>query len=317
MIRMTLLIATLTAGAGLFVLTACAAGVGAGRSLAERYPPEGRFVEVAGTRLHYRETGPAEAAPVLVLHGASSNLEEPRVALEDALSGYRAVWLDRPGLGWSERPDGMWNPEREAALIAAFLDAVGIERAAVIGHSWGAAITLRLMMDHPEKAQGAVLVAPAARAWVGEAAWYNRVTLWPVAGTVMTRAIAPTIGPSRLADGAAEAFSPEPVPEGYVERTRLPLILRATAWRANAADMARVNEHLAAQETRYAEIDQPVILIAGPKDTVVSTRRHAVPVADTLARGELVLIDGAGHNLHHHHPGRVAEALAAVIERAG
>ncbi|PWE18661.1 alpha/beta hydrolase [Marinicauda salina] len=313
---MTLLIATLTAGAGLFLLAACATGAGAGRTLAERFPPEGRFIAVEGTRLHYRETGPADAEPVLVLHGASSNLNEPRVALEDALLEYRVIWLDRPGLGWSERPDGDWSPEREAALIAAFLDAVGIERAAVIGHSWGAAITLRLMMDHPDRTKGAVLIAPAVRAWVGEAAWYNRVTLWPVAGTVMTRAIAPTIGASRLADGAAEAFSPEPVPENYVERTRLPLILRASAWRANAADMANVNEHLAVQETRYAEIDQPVILIAGPKDTVVSTRRHAVPVAETLPRGELVLVEGAGHNLHHHHPGRVAEALAAVIARS-
>lgn len=287
-----------------------------GRSPTERFPPDGAFVQVDGVRLHHHQTGPQSAPVVLVLHGASGNLHEPKLALSDALSDYRVIWLDRPGLGWSERPGGAWNPEREAALIAGFLDELEIERASVIGHSWGAAITMRLMMDHPERTQGAVLVAPALRAWVGEAAFYNRATGWPVVGTLITRAVVPTVGRNSLSDGAASAFHPEPMPDGYVEATRLPLLLRADVWRANAADMARVNPHLAAQETRYGEIDQPVILIAGPDDTVLLTHRHAEPVAETLPRGELRLIDGAGHNPHHAHADQIAAALADVLARA-
>lgn len=277
--------------------------------------PDGRFAMVDGVRLHHHITGPEDAPAVLVLHGASANLHEPKFALADVLSEYRVIWLDRPGLGWSERPGGDWSPAREAALIAAFLDEIEVERASVIGHSWGAAITLRLMMDHPERTQGAVLVAPALRAWVGEAAFYNKATHWPVVGALITRAIVPTLGRGQLESGAASAFAPETMPDNYVAATRLPLLLRAPVWRANAADMAQVNHSLAAQEDRYGEIAQPVILIAGPGDTVVRTDRHAVPVAETLPNGELRLIEGAGHNPHHAHDQAVADALADVLAR--
>ncbi len=310
----------LAAGLALLALTvlgACAAGAGRSGALAEQYPADGQFVTVEGARLHYHVTGPQDAPAVLALHGASANLHEIKTGLEGALSEYRVIWLDRPGLGWSERPGGPWSPEREAALIAAFLDALDADPVTVIGHSWGAAISLRLMMDHPDRTAGAVLIAPAIRAWVGEAALYNRATTWPLVGPVITRAVVPLAGPGQLESGAASAFRPEPMPDGYVERTRLPLILRPGPWRANADDMAQVNPHLAAQEERYGEITQPVILIAGPDDTVVFTHRHAEPVAETLPAGELRLLEGAGHNPHHSAPGAaaVAQALADVRAR--
>ena len=115
----------------------------------------------------------------------------------------------------------------------------------------------------------------------------------------------------QVADGAQQAFSPEPVPENYVERTHLPLILRAPVWKANAYDMAHVNTHLADQETRYDTITVPTVILAGPEDTVVSTQGHAGRVAETMPNAELELIEGAGHNLHHHHPDRVRAALIA------
>jgi pimeloyl-ACP methyl ester carboxylesterase len=300
----------------LTLLGACAAGAGRSGALAEQYPADGLFLTVDGARLHYHITGPGEAPAVLALHGASANLHDIKTGLESALSDYRVIWLDRPGLGWSERPGGSWSPQREAALIAAFLEALDAPPVTVIGHSWGAAITLRLLMDHPERTAGAVLIAPAIRAWVGEAALYNRASTWPVIGPVITHAVVPLAGPGQLESGAASAFQPEPMPQGYVERTRLPLILRPGPWRANADDMAHVNEHLTAQEERYGEITQPVILVAGPGDTVVFTHRHAEPVAETLPAGELRLLDGAGHNPHHSERGRAAVALALGDVRA-
>jgi pimeloyl-ACP methyl ester carboxylesterase len=302
----------------LVVLAGCASGAGRSSAIEEAYPPTGAFIEVAGTRLHYEVTGPDAAPAVLVLHGASGNLHEPKLALEDAFSDYRTIWLDRPGLGWSERPDGggPWTPQREAALIDAFLTELGYDQVFVVSHSWGAAITLRVLMDHPNRAAGAVLIAPAIRANVGEAAFYNRLTGWPVVGTILTRAVVPAIGPNGLRDGAASAFEPAQPPENYVERAYLPLILRPGPWRNNAADMARVNTSLEEQEGRYDEIAQPVIIVAAPGDTVVLTDRHSVPVAETVQNGELRLVEGEGHNPHHGHPGLIALALADVIEQA-
>ena len=302
----------------MIVLAGCASGAGRADTIAQTYPPTGDFIEVDGTRLHYEITGPRSAPTVLVLHGASGNLHEPKLALEEAFSQYRTIWLDRPGLGWSARPSrgGPWTPEREASLINAFLAELDADQVFIVGHSWGAAITLRVLMDHPERAAGAVLIAPAIRANVGDAAFYNTMTGWPVIGTILTRAVVPAIGPNGLRDGVESAFKPAAPPDNYVEDAFLPLILRPGPWRNNAADMARVNTSLEAQETRYDQIDHPVILVAAPGDTVVLTERHAVPVAETLQNGELRLIEDEGHNLHHGHPGAVADALADVIERA-
>ena len=275
----------------------------------------GDLIELGGVRLHYRITGPDNAPALLMLHGASTSLYEPYMALSNALEAYRVIWLDRPGLGWSERPEGPWSPEREADLIAHFLTALGIPQVVVLGHSWGAAIALRLLMDRPGHARGGVLISPAARAWVGEAAAYNKLTHWPVIGPLISHVIAPVLGPGQLKTGVTSAFHPERVPTGYVETARLDRLFTPSVWKANAADMAQVNAHLAAQETRYGEITQPVILLAGPKDTVVRTSRHAEPVAKTLPHGELRLFDKAGHNLHHGYSHEVTKAVEDVLAR--
>jgi len=173
-----------------------------------------------------------------------------------------------------------------------------------------------MAMDHPDHVDGLVLIAPAARAWVGDAAWYNHLTHTPLLGTVMTRIIVPTYGRSRLDEGVASTFAPDPVPENYSEDTALPLILRASAWKANTWDLSQVNRSLAEQEVRYHEIDVPAVLIAGTDDTVLLTQRHSVPVSETMPNAELILLEGSGHNPHHAHTELVVGAIGTVLERA-
>ena len=310
----------MTLGVLLTLLGVLVIGAGGGAWIARRieqaHPPEGAFLTVDGVNLHYREDGPADAPPVLILHGAASNLEEPRLALAGVMEGQRVIYLDRPGLGWSARPEGPWSPQREAALIARFLEALEIPEAVVVGHSWGGAIAMRLGMDHPQRVTGLVLVAPALSAWIGEAAWFNTFTHIPLVGPLMTRLIAPLTGQAQLEGGSRRAFHPEPLPEGYVAASKLPLFLRPSAWKANAEDMARVNHHLEAQEIRYGEIAAPAIFLAGKADTVLWSKRHSGAAAARMADAELIYVKGAGHNLHHHHPGKVAEAVREVRRRA-
>jgi hypothetical protein len=88
-----LLVATAAVLGGLAALTAY--GV---RRIERSHPPAGRFVEVAGGRLHLVELGPADAPAVVLLHGASGNLADMRVALGGRLAQrYRVILVDRPG----------------------------------------------------------------------------------------------------------------------------------------------------------------------------------------------------------------------------
>ena len=76
--------------------------------------------------------------------------------------------------------------------------------------------------------------------------------------------------------------------------------------------MAMVNSHLEDQETAYSTIGTPAVILAGKADTVVWSHRHGGQVAARMPRGEMRWIAGAGHNLHHHHPQAVLQAIHDV-----
>jgi pimeloyl-ACP methyl ester carboxylesterase len=290
-------------------LTAFALSSGAG---AEIPAPPGEYVEIDGASIRYVEEGSGPA--VLLIHGASSNAEDMRVALSGHLDGYRAIYIDRPGLGWSERPDGRWTPEREAALIRALMTELEIEDPVVVGHSWGGAITMRLAIDHGDALTGLVLIAPALRSDVGEAAWYNRASRIPLVGPLITRVFVPILGPRQIGSGLETTFSPQSVPEGYAETVRINRLFNPSVFKANAADMAPVNEHLAAQEGRYDEIALPTVILAGPNDEVVYTHMHSGRVAPTMPNARLVTDADWGHMLHHYAPDQVRAAIDAVAD---
>src|SRR5215207_10157367 len=111
------------------------------------HPPAGQFVEIEGVRLHVAELGLARGSPgaepaVVLIHGASGNMEDMRLALGNRLAGsHRVILIDRPGHGWSSRPpgDAYASPARQAELVAKALTQLGVRRAILVGHSWGGA----------------------------------------------------------------------------------------------------------------------------------------------------------------------------------
>ncbi|MEN0654243.1 MULTISPECIES: alpha/beta fold hydrolase [Hyphobacterium] len=293
-------------------MAATAAFLLAGSAGSEIPAPPGDYVEIDGARIRYVEEGSGPA--VLVIHGASSNGEDMRLALSGHLDGYRAVYIDRPGLGWSERPDGRWTPEREAALIRALMEELALEDPIVVGHSWGGAITMRLAIDHGSDLTGLVLIAPALRSDVGEAAWYNRASRIPVLGPLVTRVFVPILGPRQIDSGLETTFAPQPVPDGYAETVRINRLFNPSVFKANAADMAPVNRHLAAQEERYSEVSLPTVILAGPNDEVVYTHMHSGRVVETMPNARLETDADWGHMLHHYAADRVRAAIDAVAD---
>ncbi|WP_421788293.1 alpha/beta fold hydrolase [Hyphobacterium sp.] len=277
---------------------------------ADDMPPAGHFIEIDGAEIRYVIEG--EGPDVVLLHGASSNAEDMRLALGGHLDGYRAVYVDRPGLGWSERPDGAWTPEREAALLAELMTSLDLSAPVVVGHSWGGAISMRLAIDHPDALSGLVLIGAPLYSGVGEAAWYNRASRWFGVGPLITRVVIPLVGPSRIGSGLEETFHPAPVPAGYAEAVHVDRVFHSRVFKANAEDMAQVNDHLARQEPHYATVGLPVILLGGRSDRVVFTDRHAVPAAEILPDAQTVIREDWGHMLHHQAPQAVREAIGIL-----
>jgi pimeloyl-ACP methyl ester carboxylesterase len=126
------------------VLAALALATQAGVFAVERaFPPQGRMIGVAGATLHVVDIGPRDAGPpIVLLHGASSNLEVMRQPLGERLSKTRRVILiDRPGHGWSTRDSYRDStPGPQARMIDEGLQKLGVRNAIFVVHSWSGAL---------------------------------------------------------------------------------------------------------------------------------------------------------------------------------
>ena len=280
----------------------------------------GRFVEVAGGRLHIVELPPREPSspgdiPLLLIHGASGNLEEIRYALGETLSAHRRVILiDRPGRGSSDRPGGRADssPSRQAALVRDVLDRLGIPRAIVVAHSWGGALALALAVDHPERVAGLVLLAPVSHPWTGGISWYYRITAAPFIGWLFAHTFALPFGTLLLDPTIRAVFAPQPAPPDYVERAAIRMVLRPAPFLANAQDVADLKRNVTAQAPRYGEITVPTVIITGDRDRTVWPNIHSRALAATLADVRLEMLPGIGHMVHYAAPDRVLAAVAEV-----
>jgi pimeloyl-ACP methyl ester carboxylesterase len=289
-----------------------------GSRLIERaHPPRGRFVDVGGFPQHVAEIGPQDvqhAPPIVLLHGASANLEDMHVALHRALGERfggrrRVVFVDRPGLGFSARPAGQGaSPAYQAAVLRDILDRLGIERAILVGHSWGGTQALTFALDCPERTAGLVLIAPATHPGVWRRTRYSAVLAGPV-GWLYSRTFAFPLGAMLMSPGSHAAFQPQTMPEHYVHRSAAMLVLRPRSLMANWADVGSLDACLDRQVERYAALAAPTIVLAGDRDPFVPTERHGEKLAAASPRVRLVVLPGFGHMLHHAAAARVVEAV--------
>jgi pimeloyl-ACP methyl ester carboxylesterase len=280
------------------------------------HPPAGRLVQVVGGRLHVVDLAPArppDAPPIVLLHGASGNLEDQRLTLGAALAvRHRVVLVDRPGHGFSDRPGGRADasPGRQAALIAQALARLGVSRAIVVGHSWSGALAAALALDFPERVAGLVLVAPVTHPWPGGISWYNRLASTPVVGRLFAETCAFPIGSLLIASAIDNVFEPQLPPADYVRHAATRLVLRPQEFVANAQDVAALKPFVTAQAPRYGEIAVPTVIISGDRDTTVRLETHSRVAATLIPGAKLIVLPGIGHMPHH----VAADAIVAAIE---
>lgn len=306
---------------GLIVAVALFGGITAiGTAMIERaHPPSGRMVEVEGGRLHVVELGPAEAPAIVLLHGASGNLEDMRFALGDRLAThYRVILIDRPGHGWSNRPDGAADasPARQAALIHQALSNIGVRRSIIVGHSWSGALAAAYALAHPEQVTGLVLLSPVTHPWPGGVAFINHIAAAPLLGPLFVHTFILPAGYFLLKPGIAAVFAPQTPPHDYAERTAVALILRPSEFRANAQDLVGLKDFVTAQASRYGEIKVPVAIISGDvTDQIVWTDLHSRGSARQMPNATLDVLPGIGHMVHYAGPDRIIAAIDGLAGR--
>ncbi len=129
------------------------------------YPPVQRADIGDGLHIAYREAGPADGRPVVFVHGsgpgASGHSNFKLNYPTFAAAGLRVLVPDSLGYGDSSKPeDAQYTLDYLVGALLRFLDAVGVDRCTLVGNSLGGAMCIKVGLDHPERVERLVLMAP-------------------------------------------------------------------------------------------------------------------------------------------------------------
>jgi pimeloyl-ACP methyl ester carboxylesterase len=309
MTTLIIIVAILGAGA-VFTL------IGA-RRIERANPPRGRTIEVRGLRQHIVELEPRAddgAPPVVLVHGAGANLEDMCIALSERLAQkHRIIAVDRPGFGWSERAGrGSSSPAYQAEILHETLDKLGVDKAVLVGHSWGGTLALTYALNYPQRVRGLVLIAPPTQPPSRLIVWNNAVLATPI-GWLFAHTLALPFGAVLLRPGVKLAFLPQAMPSGYVERSASALILRPASLMANWADVGGMHYFLKDEMGRYPALAVPTSVFVGDRDPLVP-HGHCNDLAAMSPNVKVTVLPGFGHMLHHDAADQI---VAAVEELAG
>jgi pimeloyl-ACP methyl ester carboxylesterase len=229
-------------------------------------------------RIHARvATLPGAAClPVVLVHGLGVS---SRYFVPTALSlapSYHVYAPDLPGFGRSDKPPWVLDLPELADILAAWMETVGLERAALIGNSMGCQTVANLAIRHPERIERAVLVGPSM---------------------------------DRRGRNGLEQFR-----RALADLPREPASQWLTVARdylaAGPLRVARTLRHALRDriEDQLPRVRVPVLVVRGARDPI-APQRWAEEVTRLLPRGRLVVIPGAAHTVNYSAP----EALTAVV----
>jgi pimeloyl-ACP methyl ester carboxylesterase len=295
-----------------------------GSVLIERaHPAGGRRIDIGGLRQHVVELGPPAGArdrapPLVFLHGAGCNLEDLRPLGERLAARHRGLLVDRPGQGWSEGAGrATASPAAQAEILRDLLDRLGIERAILVGHSWGGTLAATFALNCPDRVDGLALLAPATHPPLrGFTGLYAALSV-PLGGWLFSRTLALPLAAAAFDRGLRNAFLPQAPPPRYIKRSAALLLLRPKTFLANARDLAGLQAFLARQAPRYGEIRVPTLIFCGDRDRVTVAGQHAMALAAAVPTAKLILVPGAGHMLHRSEEDRIVAAIEELIASSG
>jgi pimeloyl-ACP methyl ester carboxylesterase len=303
------------------VLVALALLTQAGVFVLERtYPPRGQTVAVSGAILNVVDLGPRDTGlpPIVLVHGASSNLEVMRPLAERLASRHRVILIDRPGHGGSTREHvADSTPQVQARMIAEALDKLDAGPAIIVVHSLAGAIGARMALDYPRHVAGLVMLAPVTHPWHGGVGWTNRLVTTPLIGPLLAYTITLPLGLLVAQSGARGVFLPQMMADDFVTGSATRLLLRPHELLANAHDLVDLKAAVAAQAPRYGEIEMPVTIISGDVDKTVSTNIHSRPFAAAVKGAKLIVLPGVGHMVQYAAPDLVVDEIEAMAGRSG
>lgn len=262
------------------------------------------LIEVAGTKLHVRDSGGVSSGRVLILvHGLGAHLQTWDVWADRLKDDFRVIRLDLPGAGLSH-PDAKndYSDDRSSDILLALMNQLDIEMASLIGNSIGGRIAWKFASDHGDRIDKLVLISPDGYASPGFE--YGKSAEVPFIMSMMKYALPK----SMLRPNLEIAYSdPTRLKQNVMDRYHD--LMLAPGNRQALLDRMRQTV-LVPPEPLLAKIAAPVLLLWGEDDRMIPID-NAQDYLEALHNATLVSLPDLGH-VPHEEDGRVS--LVPVID---
>lgn len=259
-----------------------------------------RTIEVDGVRVRFQEAGPVDAPTILLIHGFTAfNLVWSEVLMPIASAGFHVIAPDLLGHGFTEkRKDGEYTIESQARMIVSLMDQLRIERATLVGNSYGGAVAATCALDYPSRVDRLVMVSAVIND-EPKRGFMLRLASAPLIGDVVT----PLLMDSKLivrrrlkkihSDFAHLLFDEE-----RVQARHLPMKAAST----QRAILRTLRRWKADRIERDAHrIAQPTMIIWGENDTDTPLR-HGKRLNSLIPGSRLIVFRRCGHLPQEEYP---------------
>ena len=277
---------------------------------------EEQKIEVESLPTRYLAAG--EGPPLLLLHGVGDNALDWQWVMPALASTYRVYTPDLPGSGGSANPRSDYSPAFFTRFVAAFLNALEVERAAVVGNSLGGLVGLRLALAEPARVAALGLVSSGGLG--REVTYALRSLALPGYGELAVAWGKRRPGAAQRALGrAALVFSrPQDAPRKWIKEqyrmARLPGFLEAQLAAVRAQVGLKGQREVLVD--RLAQVERPTMVVWGTRDRVLPYSQ-AKEAFSHLPEGYLELIPECGHLPHVEQPERFVSSLRRFLSEKG
>jgi len=278
--------------------------IGGAASQADRVLGGGPVVRTitlpTGVTLEYSEQGDPDGVPVILLHGYTDSRHSWNLVLPRLPPRYRVFAISQRGHGESSKPVDAYRVADFAGDVTAFLDAKGIDRAIIVGHSMGSMVAQQFSIAHPRRVQALVITG----------AFYVRrdnpilVDFWNQAISKLPDQVDPQFVRDFQTSTVTKPLAPEFFASILAETGRLPGYVWRNAFR----------EFLRADLTSgIGSITAPTLIIWGDQDAY-SVRQDQDSLVTRIRGSRLLTYEGIGHAANWEVPDRFAKDLVAFLD---
>jgi pimeloyl-ACP methyl ester carboxylesterase len=256
-----------------------------------------RMITLNGHRIAYRDAGDGEV--LLLVHGLGGSSSSWAEVMPKLAGRYRVIAPDLLGHGQSDKPRGDYSPAVFARLLRDLLDALGIDKVTLIGHSLGGGVAMTFASRHRNYCKRLVLLNSGG--FGAEVTVLLRMLSLPGAGFVL-----PLVAAGRAAWTGGIAAVRESFPNGDDRRVFLRTLRSAVNHRGQAAS---------ALECLHLFADLPTQIIGGENDRVIPVA-HAHAAHKALPGSRLHILPGVGHDPQIQRPDAVADLIDDFVAQA-